>query len=72
MEKQKIIEKDPKPKKSDLIVITGRRRFHCGESRSATLQERDSPASAAVDKKPLYQWYLRVPGVEKSLSRRQQ
>lgn len=49
--------------KSDLIVITGAGGF-IGGNLAQYFHERGSTNIRAVDKKPLDQWYLRVPGVE--------
>jgi GDP-D-mannose 3',5'-epimerase len=63
MEIKRLVEKDPKLRKDDLIVITGAGGFIAGNlvryfSRKGFTRIR------AVDKKPLYEWYLRTPGVE--------
>jgi len=62
-ETKRLVEKDPSLKKDDLIVITGAGGFIAGNlvryfSRKGFINIR------AVDKKPLYEWYLHVPGVE--------
>jgi GDP-D-mannose 3', 5'-epimerase len=49
--------------KSDLIVITGAGGF-IGGSLARSLHERGFSRIRAVDKKPLSDWYQRVPGVE--------
>jgi nucleoside-diphosphate-sugar epimerase len=63
MEKQRLIEKDPKLNKDDLIVITGAGGFIAGNL-AKHFRDRGFTRIRAVDKKPLYEWYLRVPGVE--------
>ena len=63
MEKKRIIEKDSKLKKDDLIVITGAGGF-IGGNLALYFQNKGFTRIRAVDKKPLYEWYLRVPGVE--------
>jgi GDP-D-mannose 3',5'-epimerase len=63
MEKKRIIEKDPKLRKDDLIVITGAGGF-IGGNLVLYFQSKGFTRLRAVDKKPLYEWYLRVPGVE--------
>ncbi len=49
--------------KSDLILITGAGGF-IGGSLARSFQERGFTRIRAVDKKPLTDWYQRVPGVE--------
>lgn len=63
MQHKRIVEKDPAPKKDDLIVITGAGGFIAG---NLALYFRNNGFTniRAVDKKPLYEWYLHVPGVE--------
>jgi GDP-D-mannose 3', 5'-epimerase len=63
MERKRFIEKDPKPKKDDLIVIGGAGGF-IGGSLARYFHERGFTRIRAVDKKPVYEWYQRVPGVE--------
>lgn len=63
MEKKRIIEKDSKLKKDDLIVITGAGGF-IGGNLALYFQNKGFTRIRAVDKKPLYEWYLRVPEVE--------
>ena len=62
--------KNPDPKKiergidqDDLIVITGAGGF-IGGSLARYLHDLGYSRIRAVDKKPLYEWYQRVPGVE--------
>jgi len=50
-------------KKDDLIVITGAGGFIAG-ALVRYFKEQGFTRIRAVDKKPLYQWYQRVPGVE--------
>jgi GDP-D-mannose 3',5'-epimerase len=50
-------------KKDDLIVITGAGGFIAG-ALARYFREQGFTRIRAVDKKPLYQWYQRVPGVE--------
>ena len=63
MEQARLVEKDPKLAKDDLIVITGAGGFIAGNLVQA-LAAKGFTRIRAVDKKPLYEWYLRVPGVE--------
>jgi len=63
MEKKRLVEKDPKLKKDDLIVITGAGGF-IGGSLARYFTGKGFTRIRAVDKKPLYEWYQRVPGVE--------
>ncbi len=63
MEKHRTVEKDPRLKRDDLIVITGAGGFIAGNL-AKHFHERGFTRIRAVDKKPLYEWYLRVPGVE--------
>ena len=63
METQRLVEKDPKLKKDDLIVITGAGGF-IGGSLARYFTQKGFTRIRAVDKKPLYEWYLRTPGVE--------
>jgi nucleoside-diphosphate-sugar epimerase len=50
-------------KKDDLIVITGGGGF-IGGNLARYFLEKGFSRIRAVDKKPLYEWYLRLPGVE--------
>ncbi len=59
----RLVEKDPQTKKDDLIVITGAGGF-IGGNLARYFQKKGFKNIRAVDKKPLYEWYLRVPGVE--------
>ena len=50
-------------KKDDLIVIAGAGGF-IGGSLARYFHDQDFTRIRAIDKKPLYQWYQRTPGVE--------
>jgi nucleoside-diphosphate-sugar epimerase len=63
MEKKRIVEKDAPLKKDDLIVITGAGGF-IGGNLALYFTKKGFTRIRAVDKKPLYEWYLQVPGVE--------
>ena len=63
METKRLIEKDPKLQKDDLIVITGAGGF-IGGNLARYFTEKGFTRIRAVDKKPLYEWYLKTPGVE--------
>jgi GDP-D-mannose 3',5'-epimerase len=63
MEKKRIIEKDPALKKDDRIVITGAGGF-IGGNLALYFKNKGFTNIRAVDKKPLYEWYLHVPGAE--------
>jgi GDP-D-mannose 3',5'-epimerase len=63
MESKRLVEKDPKLKKDDLIVITGGGGF-IGGNLAKYFTEKGFTRIRTVDKKPLYEWYLQVPGVE--------
>ena len=63
MEKKRLVEKDPPLKKDDLIVITGAGGFIAGNL-ALYFKKKGFTRIRAVDKKPLYEWYLKVPGVE--------
>jgi GDP-D-mannose 3',5'-epimerase len=62
-EKQRLVEKDTTLKKDDLIVITGAGGFIAGNL-ALYFKKKGFKRIRAVDKKPLHDWYLRVPGVE--------
>jgi nucleoside-diphosphate-sugar epimerase len=63
MEKKRLVEKDPKLKKDDLIVIGGAGGF-IGGALAAYFRDKGFTRIRGVDKKPLPEWYQRVPGVE--------
>ncbi|HXR06775.1 MAG TPA: NAD-dependent epimerase/dehydratase family protein [Candidatus Acidoferrum sp.] len=64
MEKTKrLVEKDAPLKKDDLIVITGAGGFIAGNL-ALYFAKKGFTNIRAVDKKPLYEWYLHVPGVQ--------
>ncbi len=63
METKQRIEKDPKLRKDDLILIAGAGGF-IGGSLARSLHEKGFSRIRGVDKKPLTEWYQRVPGVE--------
>jgi nucleoside-diphosphate-sugar epimerase len=62
MEKKRTVEKDPPLKKDDLLVITGGGGF-IGGNLAQYFKKKGFTNIRAVDKKPLYEWYLHVPGV---------
>jgi len=62
-ETKRVVEKDSPLKKSDLIVITGAGGFIAGNL-ALHFKNKGFTNIRAVDKKPLYEWYLHVPGVE--------
>ena len=57
------MEKDLPLKKDDLIVITGGGGF-IGGNLARYFKKKGFTNLRTVDKKPLYEWYLQVPGVE--------
>ena len=61
--KQRLAEKDKPLKKDDLIVITGAGGFIAGNL-TRYFKNKGFTRIRAVDKKPLYEWYLTEPGVE--------
>jgi nucleoside-diphosphate-sugar epimerase len=63
MKMNRLVEQDPKLKKDDLIVITGAGGFIAGNL-VKYFADQGFVRIRAVDKKPLYEWYLRAPGVE--------
>jgi nucleoside-diphosphate-sugar epimerase len=63
METKRLVEKDPKLNKDDLIVVTGAGGFIAGNL-VKYFADKGFTRIRAVDKKPLYEWYLRTPGVE--------
>jgi nucleoside-diphosphate-sugar epimerase len=60
---KRLVEKDPGLKKDDLIVITGAGGFIAGNL-ALYFKKKGFTRIRAVDKKPLSEWYLHVPGVE--------
>lgn len=63
MEQPDTVQNDPSLRSDDLIVITGAGGF-IGGNLVLYFQNKGFTRVRAVDKKPLYEWYLRVPGVE--------
>jgi nucleoside-diphosphate-sugar epimerase len=63
MQTRRLIERNPKTRKDDLIVITGAGGFVAGNL-ALYFKNKGFTRIRAVDKKPLYEWYLKVPGVE--------
>ena len=63
MEQKRLIEPDPKLKKDDLIVIGGAGGF-IGGALARYFQEKGFTRIRGADKKPLPEWYQRVPGVQ--------
>lgn len=63
METKRLVEKDPPLRRDDLLVITGAGGFIAGNL-VKYFRKRGFTHIRAVDKKPLYEWYLRNPGVE--------
>jgi len=62
-QKKRLVTKDAPLKKDDLIVITGGGGF-IGGNLALYFIRKGFTNIRAVDKKPLYEWYLRVPGVQ--------
>ena len=62
-EQKRVVEKDAPLKKDDLIVITGAGGFIAGNL-ALHFKNKGFTNIRAVDKKPLYEWYLHVPGVD--------
>ena len=60
---KRVVEKSPATKKDDLIVITGAGGF-IGGNLAQYFTKKGFTNIRAVDKKPIYEWYLHVPGVE--------
>jgi nucleoside-diphosphate-sugar epimerase len=60
--KNRLVEKDSPPKKTDLIVITGGGGF-IGGNLALYFKKKGFTNIRCVDKKPLYEWYLQIPGV---------
>src|SRR5579864_8507033 len=63
MEQKRLVEKDPKLKKDDLIVIGGAGGF-IGGALARYFRTKGFTRIRGADKKPLPEWYQRVPGVE--------
>jgi GDP-D-mannose 3',5'-epimerase len=63
MQQKHFIEKDPPLKKDDLIVIAGGGGFIAG-ALARYFHDKGFSRIRAIDKKPLPEWYQRVPGVE--------
>src|SRR5277367_1267147 len=61
--KKRVVEKDVPLQKDDLIVITGGGGF-IGGNLALYFKKKGFTNIRVVDKKPLYEWYLHVPGVE--------
>jgi nucleoside-diphosphate-sugar epimerase len=60
---KRVVEKDTPLKKDDLIVITGAGGFIAGNL-ARYFTNKGFTNIRAVDKKPLYEWYLHTPGVQ--------
>ena len=63
MQKRRAVEEDPPIKKDDLIVIAGAGGFIAGNL-VLYFAKKGFTNIRAVDKKPLYAWYLRIPGAQ--------
>ncbi len=63
MEKKRLVEKGPPIRQDDLIVVTGAGGF-IGGNLLLYFNNKGFTNLRGVDKKPLYEWYLHVPGVE--------
>lgn len=63
MKQKQTVQRDPALKKNDLIVIGGAGGF-IGGNLAMYFAKKGFTRIRAVDKKPLYEWYLHVPGVE--------
>jgi nucleoside-diphosphate-sugar epimerase len=63
MEPKRIVEKDPDLQKDDLIVVGGAGGF-IGGALVRYFHDKGFTRIRAADKKPLPEWYQRVPGVE--------
>ena len=61
--RKRAIEEDPPVNKDDLLIITGAGGFIAGNL-VRFFKRKGFARIRAVDKKPLSEWYLRVPGVE--------
>jgi len=62
-QKKRVVEKDAPMKKDDLIVITGAGGF-IGGNLARYFTKKGFTNIRAVDKKPLYEWYQHIPGVQ--------
>jgi GDP-D-mannose 3',5'-epimerase len=62
-QKRRLVQKTPPTLKDDLIVITGGGGF-IGGNLALYFTKKGFTRIRCVDKKPLYEWYLHVPGVE--------
>jgi nucleoside-diphosphate-sugar epimerase len=62
-QKKRLVEKDAPLKKDDLIVITGGGGF-IGGNLALHFTQKGFTNLRAVDKKPIYEWYQHVPGVQ--------
>jgi GDP-D-mannose 3',5'-epimerase len=60
---KRVVEKDAPLQKDDLIVITGGGGFIAGNL-ALYFKKKGFTNLRVVDKKPIYEWYLHVPGVE--------
>ena len=60
---KRLVETDLPLKKNDLIVITGAGGFIAGNL-ALYFRKKGFTRIRAVDKKPLSEWYLKMPGVE--------
>jgi len=63
MEPKRVVEKDPKLKKDDLIAVGGAGGF-IGGALVRYFHDKGFTRIRAADKKPLPEWYQRVPGVD--------
>jgi GDP-D-mannose 3',5'-epimerase len=63
MEPKRLVEKDPKLKKDDLLVIAGAGGF-IGGALTRYFHDQGFTRIRGADKKPLPEWYQRVPDVE--------
>ena len=61
--KQRLVEKDPPLGKEDLIVIGGAGGF-IGGALARHFHDKGFTRIRGIDKKPIHEWYQRVPGVE--------
>lgn len=63
MERKRVVEEDPKLQKNDLIVVGGAGGF-IGGALVRHFHDKGFARIRAADKKPLPEWYQRVPGVD--------